>query len=247
MRGYGQYCPIARGAEIFATRWTPIIVRNLLAGCTTFGEIREGAPGISTAVLSARLRQLECHGIVRRTPNPSGRGARYELTDAGAGLGEVCTALGIWGARWLELAPEHLDAHTVLWTVCRLMDTAALPRDRVVVRFDVRDARTGRFWILARRDGAEVCVKPPGHDADLVVRADSRALVDWQMGWVPLGNAQRAGTMVLEGPVWARRELARWGGRHPFGGPRGARPGPPPGDRVRPSAGVSGTGRGTAR
>src|SRR4029450_8098541 len=39
VRTYGQYCPIARGAEIFAERWTPLIVRNLHLGCETFGEI----------------------------------------------------------------------------------------------------------------------------------------------------------------------------------------------------------------
>src|SRR5688572_24467148 len=47
VRTYGQYCPIARGAEIFAERWTPLIIRNLHLGCETFGEILEGAPGLS--------------------------------------------------------------------------------------------------------------------------------------------------------------------------------------------------------
>jgi DNA-binding HxlR family transcriptional regulator len=43
MRSYGQYCPLARTAEIFAERWTPIIIRNLLAGASTFGQLRAGA------------------------------------------------------------------------------------------------------------------------------------------------------------------------------------------------------------
>ena len=59
MRTYGQYCPIARGAEIFAERWTPLIVRNLYLGCGSFGEILEGAPGLSRTLLSQRLKQLE--------------------------------------------------------------------------------------------------------------------------------------------------------------------------------------------
>lgn len=53
MRAYGQFCPIARTAELFAERWTPIIVRNLLNGCRTFTEIRQGAPGIPTALLAS--------------------------------------------------------------------------------------------------------------------------------------------------------------------------------------------------
>ena len=54
MRTYGQYCPIARTSELIAERWTPIIVRNLFYGCRTFTEIRQGAPGISTALLASR-------------------------------------------------------------------------------------------------------------------------------------------------------------------------------------------------
>jgi hypothetical protein len=42
-RTYGQYCAIARGAEIFAERWTPLIVRSLCLGCGSFSEILEGA------------------------------------------------------------------------------------------------------------------------------------------------------------------------------------------------------------
>jgi DNA-binding HxlR family transcriptional regulator len=38
-RTYGQYCPIARGAEIFAERWTPLIIRNLYLGYGNFNEI----------------------------------------------------------------------------------------------------------------------------------------------------------------------------------------------------------------
>src|SRR5215510_7931467 len=63
MRAYGQYCPIARGAEIFAERWTPLIIRNLHRGCETFGEILTGAPGLSRALLTQRLNQLERLGI----------------------------------------------------------------------------------------------------------------------------------------------------------------------------------------
>jgi DNA-binding HxlR family transcriptional regulator len=54
VRSYRQYCPIARASEILATRWTPIVVRNLLLGGETFGEIQDGAPGIPRTLLSDR-------------------------------------------------------------------------------------------------------------------------------------------------------------------------------------------------
>ena len=63
-------------------RWTPLIVRNMLLGCRTFGEIREGLPGISKTLLSQRLSLLEHYGILERRPNPNGRGSLYELTTA---------------------------------------------------------------------------------------------------------------------------------------------------------------------
>ena len=86
VRTYGQYCPIARGAEIFAERWTPLIIRNLHLGCGSFNEILEGAPGLSRTLLSLRLKQLESVGIVESTPKPDGRGRDYKLTSAGHDL-----------------------------------------------------------------------------------------------------------------------------------------------------------------
>ena len=107
MRTYGQYCPIARGAEIFAERWTPLIIRNLYLGCGSFSEILEGAPGLSRTLLSQRLRQLERLGVVESAPKAGGHGHRYQLTTSGHDLFTVCRTLGEWGARWLELAPEN--------------------------------------------------------------------------------------------------------------------------------------------
>ncbi len=83
VRTYGQYCPIARGAEIFAERWTPLIIRNLYLGCGSFSEILEGAPGLSRTLLSQRLKQLERLGVVESAPKPDGRGHHYELTSRG--------------------------------------------------------------------------------------------------------------------------------------------------------------------
>ena len=96
MRTYGQYCPIARGAEIFAERWTPLIIRNLYLGCGSFSEILEGAPGLSRTLLSQRLKQLERLGVVVSAPKSDGRGHHYELTSAGHDLFAVCQSLGEW-------------------------------------------------------------------------------------------------------------------------------------------------------
>jgi DNA-binding HxlR family transcriptional regulator len=179
MKTYGQYCPIARTSEFFAERWTPIIVRNLAAGCRTFTELRQGAPGIPKALLAERLSVLERYGVVARSPQPNGRGSVYELTESGRELKLVCDAMGEWGARWLEIEPRHLDPAYVLWATCRLIDLDKVPPAGVVVRFDLLGTPKQRFWMLLWRPRAELCTAYPGREEDLIVTIDAEALVQW--------------------------------------------------------------------
>jgi DNA-binding HxlR family transcriptional regulator len=211
VRTYGQYCPIARASEILAMRWTPIIVRNLLLGCETFSELQDGAPGIPRTLLSERLRLLEHHGIIERRPGPGGHGSRYSLTPAGEELIGVVDAMGAWGARWLELAPAHVDAGVVLWTMCRLADPDDLPAGRTVIRFDLRDGPRRRFWVVLQRPASEVCIKPPGYDEDLVVTTSSEWLAKWHMGKISLARAMHEDLITVDGPRALVRRLSRLG------------------------------------
>jgi DNA-binding HxlR family transcriptional regulator len=83
MTTYAQFCPVAKAAEVFGDRWTPIIVRELCFGTRSFGELLEAAPLISRTVLAQRLKQLEQSGVVHIEPKPSGKGHLYRLTPAG--------------------------------------------------------------------------------------------------------------------------------------------------------------------
>src|SRR5262245_32755085 len=94
---YGQFCPVAKAAEIFATRWTPLILRELLAGEHSFNGIFRGVPLSSRAGLVARLRELEAHGLIERRPSRRGAGLEYWLTPSGEALRPVVYALGDWG------------------------------------------------------------------------------------------------------------------------------------------------------
>jgi len=62
MRGYGQFCPVAKGAEVFAERWTPLVLRELLSGSTHFSDLHRGVPLMSRSLLSLRLKQLQDRG-----------------------------------------------------------------------------------------------------------------------------------------------------------------------------------------
>jgi DNA-binding HxlR family transcriptional regulator len=209
---YRQYCPIARGAEIFAERWTPLIIRNLYMGCRTFTEILDGAPGMSKTLLTERLRAMERYEVVERRQRPSGRGSTYHLTPSGVELVEVCMALGNWGARWLDVAPEHLGPHVVLWSMARLADRSDLPQPRLVIRFDITDVeRPNRYWLLLEAANAEVCQVHPGYTEDLVVSTTSEWLAKWHMGWITLPAAQRREVISVSGPPRLARKLGALG------------------------------------
>lgn len=217
METYGDYCPVSRGAEIIATRWTPLIVRNLLLGSETFSELREGCPGISRTLLTQRLRMLEHHGVIDRIVG-SGNRVAYKLTPAGDALGPVIMALGAWGEEWIELAPEHFRADTVLWGVCIDIRPDELPDEgRYVIRFDVPSAeRRESYWLLIENGRPEICRKPPGDHVDFVLRADAETLVRWHMGEFSLGQGMAMGKISCEGPRWIERLIATWGGRASF-------------------------------
>ena len=214
-QSYGQYCGMARGAEIFATPWTPIIVRNLLLGATTFGEILDGAPGLSRTLLSQRLRMLQRYGIVAQD-HPSGRRPNYRLTEAGLALWPVVKSLGCWGEQWLNLAPHHLDAGVLLWLLARHVTSDLLPDARTVVRIEVADDRHGRFWLLADPAHLEVCLRPPGGSDDAVIRTTRDALTRWHLGELTLPHAMRDGLISAEGARGVVRMFGSWGGTGSF-------------------------------
>ena len=209
MKGYGQFCPIARASEVLAERWTPIIVRNLVLGCTTFNEIAAGAPGLSRALLTMRLRELQRTGVIEISPKLGGHGSVYELTPAGRELRGVLFAMGGWALRWLEIAPEESDPDVVLWLWCHsFLRRDRLPDRRVLVRFDFADARRGRparGWLLVESKDAEICSKRPGFEEDLVVTVnDSKAFGAWHLGLVDWAQMLRSGKIRVDG----RRDLA---------------------------------------
>jgi DNA-binding HxlR family transcriptional regulator len=210
MRAYGQFCPVARTAELFAERWTPIIVRNLLNGCRTFGEIRQGAPGIPTALLAQRLEVLERAGVIEREAGPSGRGASYRPTEKGMALKAVCDAMGEWGAQWLEIEPQHMDPAYVLWATTKLVDVDKLPDKPVVVRFEMRDRPTEPYWLLLRRPVPELCTRGVGYVEDVIARTDSACLIDIHLKRTTYRQALRDGRLVLAGPPDLTRGFLTW-------------------------------------
>lgn len=215
-RGYGEYCPIAKAAEILAERWTPLIIRNIYLRAHTFNDIHRGCPRMSSTLLAQRLRSLERAKVIERVAAPAGHGSRYYLTTAGQELADVVLQMGTWGARWLDLAPDDYDAGVVLWVWAKFVDVGRLPPRRVVVRFDISDDPNKRYWMLLQRPESEVCVKNPGFDEDLVVATDSYTLTDVHRGRLGFGRAAKSGRLTITGPRDLARAFPTWGGLSPY-------------------------------
>jgi DNA-binding HxlR family transcriptional regulator len=209
---YGQYCPVARASEIFADRWTPLIVRELLAGLRHFNDLDRGLPGISRALLVERLRRLERMGIVERRASADGRAVEYAPTRAGRELQRVIDVLGGWGARWAfgDPRPSELDPVVLLWWMRRRVHRQRLPAGRTVIQFDFRGERSGSYWLVLERTDVSVCLQHPKFDVDLHVSADIAAFYRVWLGRTTLGAAMRAGLVRIDGMPSAARAFPRW-------------------------------------
>lgn len=90
-----------RAAELVGRRWTAAVIRVTLDGPARFTEIRRSVPGLSSRLLSERLRELEAEGLVERRAVPGAPAlAEYALTPKGRALVEVVRALEAWVEAW---------------------------------------------------------------------------------------------------------------------------------------------------
>lgn len=215
MRGYGQFCPVAKAAELLTERWTPLVVRELLAGSTRFNELRRGVPLMSPSLLSKRLKDLEQAGVVERRRG-SGGAIEYHLTESGRELGPIVRIMGEWGQRWLRsrLTRDRLDAALLLWDMRRWIDPGRFPSGRTVVRIELTDQPMAKryWWLVSEEEQEEVdlCPTDPGHDVDLYLAADLRTLTEVWMGDLALSRATDEGRLTVVGRSDLRRRLRSW-------------------------------------
>lgn len=215
---YGQFCTVARGAEVLCERWTPLVVRELLCGSKRFNDLHRGVPRMSTSLLAQRLQRLEEFGILRRTA--AGKVWEYSLTAAGEELRPIVMALGHWGARWIgsRLRDDDLDAGLLMWDIRRFARIAEFPARPVVVNFQFRDARAGEgaWWLVVEDGVADLCRTDPGRELTLVVDATVRALTEVWAGDSTPEQALRAGEIRVDGARRDAQDLWRWLGSSAF-------------------------------
>ncbi len=222
MLEYGQFCTVARGAEIFGERWTPLVIRELMCGSTRFNDLRRGLPRISSTLLAQRLRSLEKLGVVKRTL--SAQGPEYRLTPAGEELKPIVLALGHWGARWVgsRLKNHELDAGLLMWDIRRFAHRELFPRQRTVIQFQFSDARAGerRWWLVAKDGDIDLCRDDPGHEVTIIVDATVRGLTEIWSGDRTPEEVMRAREVRVLGNSHDARNLWRWIGVSTFASSR---------------------------
>jgi DNA-binding HxlR family transcriptional regulator len=212
MKGYGQFCPVALAAEVFAERWTPLILRELLYGARRFSDIHRGVPRISRNLLCLRLDALVHSGIIERKPIANGRGFDYDLTTAGREFAPVIASLGAWGYKWSsrDLHDEHLDPDFIMWALHWLVRTENLPHRRVVILFQFRQSPKRRYWLVLSRPDVDVCLVDPGFEVDLEVVTEARTVADICLGHISVRDAANRGALTLSGAGHVRREFPTW-------------------------------------
>ncbi len=205
MTHYGQYCPIARAAEVLGDRWTLLIVRELVCGSHGFNQLMRGLPRISRGVLATRLRQLERDGLVARTPDG------YELTEAGVELEPLLMGLGEWAARFgfEDPKPEELDPTLLMVWVARGVNRSNMPRRRTVLEFRFR-GEAQRYWLVVEPDEVSVCYRDPGFESDLVVRSSVRTMYRIWLGREELRDAMSDERVRVEGDERLVRRFPGW-------------------------------------
>lgn len=217
--GYGQFCPISMAAEVVCTRWTPLVMRELLSGSTRFTDLRRGVPRMSPSLLSKRLKELERAGVITADARPDGN-SDYRLTEMGEDLRPLIMGLGICGQRWVEskLSLRNLDPSLLMWDMRRCIDPRPMPPRRCTIHFLYPELPAGarNWWLVIEPAGIDLCSFDPGHEIDLLVTAPLRAMTAVWMGITSLAAEVDAHRINLDGDPSLARSMQQWLGLSPF-------------------------------
>ncbi len=124
-------CPISSALDLLGDRWSLLVVRDIaLGGKQYFNEFSASAEGISTNILSDRLRRLEESNILVKNADPAdARRSVYALTERGLALVPVMVEFSVWASHYM-------------------------PNTRILASFEPAVEANRDSWIGAERGGA---------------------------------------------------------------------------------------------
>jgi len=212
---YGMICPITLACNVLEPRWTMPILTELWSGSSRFNEIRRGVGNISTALLSKRLREMEAKGLIDRIKDPATGQIDYLRTQMAVELEPAMNALARWAQRHIdaELATCNTSLPSLMWKLRREMVTAALPQQRIVLRFHFDDPDLGydTYWLLARPGKeVELCTTVPGFEVDLFVETSLASLSSVMLARSSVAQEQARGQLFLSGNARLARTMDKW-------------------------------------
>lgn len=219
---YKQFCPVAMAAEILGSRWSIVLIRELVAGSTRFNDLRRGVPRMSPALLSKRLKDLEAAGIIEKYPAEADRSTHeYRLTAAGIDLKTVIESIGIWGQRWVEadLTLDNLDPGLLMWDIRRNLVPSPVPTVRNVFEFHYTDlpASQQSWWLIVEPSGeVDLCSVNPGFEVELYIETTLRCMTAIWMGLTTVSVERRQETLLLDGNRELAANMQQWLGLSPF-------------------------------
>jgi DNA-binding HxlR family transcriptional regulator len=211
---YGQFCPVAKAAEVLGERWTILILRELLLGTTRFSDLQRGLSQISPTLLTKRLNELQDCGLVMRKQLPKQRRLEYHLTAAGRELQPVVNGLGRWGMKWArgQMSDDELDVELLMQDFSRRIDATELPGGRNVIQFVFTGLTTFAHWwvVIEEKGDRELCLVNPGKGVDVQLRSDLRTLTEIWAGDTEIRAAKKDGRLQVTGNPVLIRTLPSW-------------------------------------
>lgn len=210
---YGQFCPVSMASEILCSRWTILVLREMLCGSTRFNDLRRGLPRMSPSLLSKRLKELEKAGVILSVATTGGL-SEYRLTEAGEDLRPIVIGMGVWGQRWVEsrLSLRNLDPSLLMWDMRRNLNPDPLPPRRCTIQFQYPELSEAQrnWWLVVEAGTVDLCGFDPGFEVDLLVTSSLRTMTAIWMGISPLRQEVNAGRVQLDGDPAVGRAMQQW-------------------------------------
>jgi len=213
VKSYGQFCPVAKAAELFCERWNALIIRDLAHGPRRFSELQRGVPLMSPSLLSSRLKWLAAEGIIERRKDGAS-GQVYALTEAGRDFVPLVESLGVWGQRWTrrELQEHEIDLGLLVWSIESSADPGAFGGRSCLVRLELTDQAGSKqfWWFLNSKGHCQLCLEDPGGEVDLYLACTLPDAIRIVRGDITTAAAIGAMRLEVIGEKWARDGLLGW-------------------------------------
>jgi DNA-binding HxlR family transcriptional regulator len=215
MKGYGQFCPVAKATELVGEKWSLLILRELLLGTSRFNDFQRALSRISPTLLAKRLRHLEKCGIIIRKKLSGQKGYEYRLTAAGKELSPLLDILATWGMRWArsQLTDDELDVEFLMWEIQRRLQTEYLPDGETVICLIFDELTKHKtWWLIVNGDVIDLCTEDPGKDVDLYINSSVRTMVEVWEGDLDISAALRNRKIKTQGLRHLTRTMPDWFG-----------------------------------